>query len=438
MEQHKVPFIYNFSPTVVPPPLDWYEWIRVSGYWFLDGADDSDSKKWEPPDGMLDFIERAHADGKKVVYIGFGSIVVSDPDAMTECVVQSVLDSDVRAILSKGWSDRLSVKKGDDEAADDEDDERTEEEKKEAEEEKKAKEEEKKKQEAKQFPPEIFSVSSVPHDWLFSRIDAACHHGGAGTTGASLRAGIPTIIKPFCGFLLSRELVFATSAGWLTPISLFACSRRSVLLGRSRRGPRRRLEHSQAQQGSPDGRTQDGDAGHQADRQGQASRRGDPGRGWCRQRHPVDLPRSCASCYASLKYAATLALTLLFPAPQEYAKSLIKHPDEVASSAASSPVSSPSTSVRELPSSAAAADQTQDGDASVVRSSPAKESSPGRAGDSDESWDVVPEGNHADSSAEQGTSGKHKHGGLGLVGTVIGGLTGGLTNGLGNKAKEKR
>jgi len=31
MEQHKVPFLYNFSPAVVPPPLDWYEWIRVTG-----------------------------------------------------------------------------------------------------------------------------------------------------------------------------------------------------------------------------------------------------------------------------------------------------------------------------------------------------------------------------------------------------------------------
>ena len=127
---------------------------------------------------------------------------------------------------------------------------------------------------------------------------------------------------------------------------------------------------------------------------------------------------------------------------QEYAKSLIKHPDDVASSAPSSPSSSPSTSVRELPSATAAAGEPQDGDASVVRSTPversAKDGSPGRAGDSDESWDVVPEGKHADASTEQGTSGKHKHGGLGLVGTVIGGLTGGLTNGLGNKAKEKR
>lgn len=31
MEPHKIPFLYNFSPNVVPPPLDWPEWIRVTG-----------------------------------------------------------------------------------------------------------------------------------------------------------------------------------------------------------------------------------------------------------------------------------------------------------------------------------------------------------------------------------------------------------------------
>lgn len=39
---------------------------------------------------------------------GFGSIVVSDPQEMTRCVVQAVVDSGVCAILSKGWSDRGS------------------------------------------------------------------------------------------------------------------------------------------------------------------------------------------------------------------------------------------------------------------------------------------------------------------------------------------
>ena len=31
MEPHRIPFLYNFSPHVVPPPLDWPEWIRVTG-----------------------------------------------------------------------------------------------------------------------------------------------------------------------------------------------------------------------------------------------------------------------------------------------------------------------------------------------------------------------------------------------------------------------
>jgi sterol 3beta-glucosyltransferase len=35
MEPHKVPFLYNFSPTIVPPPLDWPEWIRITGWWDL-------------------------------------------------------------------------------------------------------------------------------------------------------------------------------------------------------------------------------------------------------------------------------------------------------------------------------------------------------------------------------------------------------------------
>jgi len=168
MEPHKIPFLYNFSPSVVPPPLDWPEWIRVTGYWFLDDADVS-AKKWTAPADLLEFIDGAHKVGKKIVYIGFGSIVVSDPKAMTQCVIEAVVKSGVYAILSKGWSDRLHVKT--DDASEPEE----------------------------PLPKQIYAISSIPHDWLFQRIDAACHHGGAGTTGASLRAGIPTIIRPFFG-----------------------------------------------------------------------------------------------------------------------------------------------------------------------------------------------------------------------------------------------
>ena len=162
LQANKVPFLYNFSPFVVVPPLDFSDWIRVTGYWFLDEASD-----WSPSDALTSFIARARADEKKLVYIGFGSIVVADPAALTKTVVESVLKADVRCILSKGWSDRLGNR--DATVAE------------------------------VPLPQEILQIMSAPHDWLFKQIDAAVHHGGAGTTGASLRAGLPTIIKPFFG-----------------------------------------------------------------------------------------------------------------------------------------------------------------------------------------------------------------------------------------------
>ncbi|KAI1002360.1 Sterol 3-beta-glucosyltransferase [Podosphaera aphanis] len=162
LQPNKVPFLYNFSPAVVVPPLDYSDWIRVTGYWFLDEGSD-----WTPPKELIDFIAKARIDKKKLVYVGFGSIVVQDSAALTNTIIKSVEKADVRCILSRGWSDRLDKK----------DAERIE----------------------PRLPESIIQIQSAPHDWLFKQIDAAAHHGGAGTTGASLRAGIPTIIKPFFG-----------------------------------------------------------------------------------------------------------------------------------------------------------------------------------------------------------------------------------------------
>jgi len=44
---------------------------------------------------------------------------------------------------------------------------------------------------------DVLVLPSAPHAWLFPRVDAVVHHGGAGTTGAGLRAGVPSIVVPF-------------------------------------------------------------------------------------------------------------------------------------------------------------------------------------------------------------------------------------------------
>lgn len=178
--------------------MDWMEYIHVTGYWHLDNADVS-GKKWEPPQDLLDFMERARDVNKKLVYIGFGSIVVSDPAALTSMILGAVEEAGVWAIISKGWSDRIASAQDTSET--------------------KAAKLEKDTADLGALPECVFNINSIPHDWLFPRVDAVCHHGyvvsvptadlrvadcyisgsGAGTTGASLRAGKPTIIKPFFG-----------------------------------------------------------------------------------------------------------------------------------------------------------------------------------------------------------------------------------------------
>ncbi len=157
---NKVPFLYNFSPAVVPKPLDWDDAITITGYWNLENSD----MDWSPPPSLDAFMAEAKEDGKPLVSIGFGSIIVPDPAAVTKSIVKGVEKAGVRAIIAKGWSAR-DAKTVDDEP----------------------------------LPASCYSVDKVPHGWLFPKIDAAMHHGGAGTTGASLRAGIPTLIKPWFG-----------------------------------------------------------------------------------------------------------------------------------------------------------------------------------------------------------------------------------------------
>lgn len=166
MHTETVPFMYNFSPAVVPPPLDWGSLTAVTGYWTLESNDDT---KYDPPQDLIDFIAKAKKESKKLAYIGFGSITMADPRGTQKAIYEAVQKSDIRAIVSKGWSDRMKETEGGRE------------------------------EEPLIVPEKVYTVDSIPHDWLFPQIQIAMHHGGAGTTGASLKAGLVTLIHPFFG-----------------------------------------------------------------------------------------------------------------------------------------------------------------------------------------------------------------------------------------------
>lgn len=148
-EQH-VPTFYALSPTVLPKPPEWGDHVHVTGYWFLNHE-----AGWQPAPTLVDFIQR----GDPPVYIGFGSIASKDPQATGRLVLDAVRQAGVRAVVSSGW-EGIS-------AAD--------------------------------APDNVLLIKGAPHDWLFPQMAAVVHHGGAGTTGAGLRAGKPTVIVPAGG-----------------------------------------------------------------------------------------------------------------------------------------------------------------------------------------------------------------------------------------------
>ncbi|TVY83568.1 Sterol 3-beta-glucosyltransferase UGT80B1, partial [Lachnellula suecica] len=148
----RVPYTYCWSPALIPKPKDWSKHISISGFYFLSLA-----SSFTPEPDLAAYL----AAGPPPVYIGFGSIVVDDPDAMTKTIFEAVKKAGVRALVSKGWgglgADALGIPEG------------------------------------------VFMLGNVPHDWLFQHVSAVVHHGGAGTTAAGIATGKPTVIVPFFG-----------------------------------------------------------------------------------------------------------------------------------------------------------------------------------------------------------------------------------------------
>jgi UDP:flavonoid glycosyltransferase YjiC (YdhE family) len=148
MEKRNIPYIYAYSSHIVPKPSDWKDNCHITGYWFLESE-----SNYQPPAEVVDFL----ADGKPPVYIGFGSMTGEKPEQMTDIALKALKKSGQRGILSTGWGGISNV----------------------------------------DLPDNILKIESIPHDWLFPQMCAIVHHGGAGTTSAALKAGIPSVIIPF-------------------------------------------------------------------------------------------------------------------------------------------------------------------------------------------------------------------------------------------------
>jgi UDP:flavonoid glycosyltransferase YjiC (YdhE family) len=178
-----LPMFYGYSSAVIPKPPDWPDNVHVTGYWFLDQQSD-----WQPPADLVEFLES----GAPPVYVGFGSMHARSAEQLTATVVEALTRVGLRGVLLSGWG-ALSHNN---------------------------------------LPDQVFPIEVVPHEWLFPRVAAVVHHGGAGTTAAGLRAGVPTIVTPFFGdqYFWGRRVAAVGAGPKPIPISRLTADRLAAAL----------------------------------------------------------------------------------------------------------------------------------------------------------------------------------------------------------------
>jgi UDP:flavonoid glycosyltransferase YjiC (YdhE family) len=143
-----IPMLGAYSSSIIPRPPDWADHVHITGYVFMDSQED-----WQPSPELESFL----AAGDPPVYIGFGSMSGQNPEQLAGLILEALDKSGQRGLMMTGWGGI----------------------------------------ETEMLNENVFVLDAAPHSWLFPRMSAVVHHGGAGTTAEGLRAGVPTVIVPF-------------------------------------------------------------------------------------------------------------------------------------------------------------------------------------------------------------------------------------------------
>ncbi|MFT3891463.1 MAG: glycosyltransferase [Anaerolineales bacterium] len=141
------PILCAWSPNVLPPSSDWKPNVHVTGYFFFDS-----NVSYQPSAELRKFLDA----GEPPVCVSFGSMVNRNAERIDRIICDTLQHTKQRGIILSGWSNINQIASKD-----------------------------------------LFYLEAASHDWLLPRCKAVIHHGGAGTTTAGLRAGIPNIVIPF-------------------------------------------------------------------------------------------------------------------------------------------------------------------------------------------------------------------------------------------------
>lgn len=136
------PILYGYSRHVVARPPDWRDGLDITGYWWP-----ADSPAWQPPEEVVAFLRS----GPPPVYVGLGSTATANGEQLSATIISALRRVGARGVIQSGWA-HLHGEGSD-----------------------------------------LLTVDELPHAWLFPQMAAVVHHAGAGTTAATLRAGVPSV-----------------------------------------------------------------------------------------------------------------------------------------------------------------------------------------------------------------------------------------------------
>jgi sterol 3beta-glucosyltransferase len=137
------------SPHVAPPDPQWPPYAHVTGYWTAQRP-----QAWTPPDDLSAFLKA----GERPIAVSLGAMSLTGEETRRAALMtlEAVQQAGVRAVV-QGWNEALNDV---------------------------------------DLPKTVYHAGPMPHTWLFERVGAVVHHGGFGTTGSALRAGVPAIVVP--------------------------------------------------------------------------------------------------------------------------------------------------------------------------------------------------------------------------------------------------
>ena len=137
------------SPHVAPPDPRWPSYVHMTGYWTT-----RQPEAWRPSDDLLAFLEA----GEQPIAVSLGAMSLAGEETRQAALMtlEATQQAGVRTVV-QGWDEALH---------------------------------------SVDLPETVFHAGSMPHTWLFEQVRAIVHHGGFGTTGSALRAGVSTVVVP--------------------------------------------------------------------------------------------------------------------------------------------------------------------------------------------------------------------------------------------------